>query len=174
MNNIELYVPKLEDLWFREECMSDPDTMNYNAGYDVHFEGYHYDTGCIDFPKDKWKGWYEEKMKNPNFFYAYILAKDFDKFVGYCNFNYKPEKKQATMGIVIKKEFQGNGLMRPAMELLIKQAKKQGVVALTDTVPENRENALKVFYSLGFEKIGEFKSKKFNSEEIVAEIEKKL
>ena len=63
MKNIILIEPKLEDLWFREECMSDPDTMNYNAGYDVSYEGYHYDTGCIDFPKSKWESWLENNKK---------------------------------------------------------------------------------------------------------------
>lgn len=46
---VTLYVPKLEDLWFRQECMADPETMSYNAGYDVCTYDYHYDTGCIDF-----------------------------------------------------------------------------------------------------------------------------
>ena len=51
MTNIELYIPKLEDYWYEAKLQSDPDTMNYNAGYDVSYYGYHYDTGCIDFPK---------------------------------------------------------------------------------------------------------------------------
>ncbi len=60
------------------------------------------------------------------------------------------------------------------MNKLIQIAKEKGVEFLTDTVPENRERALKVFYDLGFKKIGEYKSKKFDKDEIVAEIEKKL
>lgn len=27
--------------------------MAYNAGYDVNFDGYHRDTGCIDFSEEK-------------------------------------------------------------------------------------------------------------------------
>ena len=169
--NIELYKPKLEDLWFRRECMSDPKTMSYNAGYDVHFDGYHYDTGCIDFPEEKWQGWVNEKLSNPNFFYAYILDKDKKCFVGYVNYNMNPETKKATMGIVIKNEFQRQGYMRPAMSLLIQVAKDNGVKELTDTVPETRVRALKVFYDLGFQKVGEFVGKKFNKDELVFEIE---
>lgn len=37
-----------------------------------------------------------------------------------------------------------------------------------------RTNALNTFYSLGFEKIGEYKSKKFDHEEIVAKIQKQI
>lgn len=169
---VELYVPNYEDLWFRELCMSDPKTMNYNAGYDVHFDGYHYDTGCIDFSKNKWQKWVDEKLYNPNFFYAYIVSNN--QFVGYVNFNKNPNTNEATMGIVIKSEHQGKGYMRPAIKKLIEKAKEYDVKFLTDTVPENRTKALKVFYDLGFEKTNEFKSKKFNEEETVAEISKKL
>ncbi len=169
---VELYVPNYADLWFRELCMSDPKTMNYNAGYDVHFDGYHYDTGCIDFPKNKWQKWVDEKLNNPNFFYAYIVSNN--QFVGYVNFNKNPNTNEATMGIVIKSEHQGKGYMRPAIKKLIEKAKELDVKFLTDTVPENRTKALKVFYDLGFEKTNEFKSKKFNEEETVAEISKKL
>ena len=49
---LTLYVPKLEDYWYEQKLQSDPKTMKYNAGYDVSYYGYHYDTGCIDFPKE--------------------------------------------------------------------------------------------------------------------------
>lgn len=174
MKNIRLHKPTIDELWFREQCMSDPDTMAYNGGYDVHYEGYHYDSGCIDFPKEKWESWYESKMKNKDFFYAYIFDEDNEKFVGYVNFNKNAVTKKATMGIVIKASEQGQGYMRPAMELLIDKAKECGVKALTDTVPETRENALRVFYSLGFKKVGESVGLKYGEEEIIAEIEKDL
>lgn len=174
MKNIELYTPSVNELWFRQECMSDSKTMSYNAGYDVSYDGYHYETGCIDFPNEKWEAWFQDKMKNPNFFYAYILDKDSNNFVGYVNFNLNPETKKATMGIVIKNEYRGQGYMKPAMLLLIQCATRKQVKSLTDTVPESRKHALKVFYDLGFNKMREFKSNKFGQEEIVAEIEKEL
>ncbi len=173
MKNISLYIPKVEDLWFREECMSDPATMAYNAGYDLSFEGYHYDTGCIDFSKEKHKSWHNEKMLNPNFFFAYILDNDSNNFVGYVNFN-KKDNNNATMGIVVNAKFKGQGYMRPTMKLLIDEAKKRGVEILTDTVPKTRENALKVFFDIGFKKVGEVVGKKFNQEELIYEIEYKL
>ena len=55
MNNIKLYVPKLEDYWYEQKLLSDPDTMSYNSGYDVSYDGYNYKTGCIDFPESKWE-----------------------------------------------------------------------------------------------------------------------
>ena len=40
MEQLELYVPKLEDLWFYQKMMSDPETMSYNANWDVNYDGY--------------------------------------------------------------------------------------------------------------------------------------
>ena len=171
---IKLHKPTFEELWFRQECMSDPKTMSYNAGYDVSFEGYHRDSGCIDFPKEKWKTWCDEKLNNPNFFYAYILDLETNQFVGYCNFNNNPETNTATIGIVIKHEYQGKGYMRPALGLLFENAKERGVKILTDTVPQSRERALRVFYDLGFKKTQKFVSKKFDNDEVVIKIEKML
>lgn len=171
--HIILHKPKLSELWFSEKCMSDPKTMNYNAGYNLPFEEYHNDTGCIDFPQEKWEDWFNNKMSNPNFFYAYILDTQTNTFVGYCNFN-KNSNKKASMGIVIKNEFRGMGYMRPAMQEFIKEAKKMGVEYLTDSVPQNRKNALKVFLDLGFIITKTFTIKKFNKDEIVEEIELKL
>ena len=38
---LHLYKPELEDLWFREKLLSDPDTMSYNNKW----------GGTIDFPQ---------------------------------------------------------------------------------------------------------------------------
>lgn len=171
---IELHKPTVDELWFRSDCMEDAKTMSYNAGYNVEYKGYHKDTGCIDFPKSEWANWAEEKLNNPNFFYAYILDVETRKFVGYVNFNKNQETKKATMGIVIRDEYRGNGYMRRSMEKLIEKAKELGVKNLTDTVPKNRQNALKVFYAFGFEKVGEFVTKKFDKDEVVYNIELKL
>ena len=37
MKNIKLHKPSIDELWFREKCMSDFDTMSYNAGYDINY-----------------------------------------------------------------------------------------------------------------------------------------
>ena len=45
MARLSLVVPKVEELWFRQKCMSNPKTMAYNAGYQVSYDGYHYESG---------------------------------------------------------------------------------------------------------------------------------
>ena len=63
MKNIDLVVPKLEEYYYEQKLEEDPNTMSYNNGHNVSYEGYHYDTECIDFPKDNWKASYEKRIK---------------------------------------------------------------------------------------------------------------
>ena len=59
MEKLELYIPKPEDLWFYQKMTSDPETMSYNAGWDVDYAGYHRATGCIDHPDEALADWYD-------------------------------------------------------------------------------------------------------------------
>ena len=52
---LALHVPALDELWYRERLLADPDTMRYNRGYHLNVPGYHDDTGCIDFPQSQWE-----------------------------------------------------------------------------------------------------------------------
>ena len=40
MSKIYFKVPNFEDLKYQEKWMMDPDTMSYNAGYDIDLNGY--------------------------------------------------------------------------------------------------------------------------------------
>ena len=44
---LELIVPQKEDLWFKKEMKEDPNTMDYNAGYDLNIDGYNRQNGTI-------------------------------------------------------------------------------------------------------------------------------
>jgi diamine N-acetyltransferase len=169
LKKINLYIPKAEDLWFRQACMQDPDTMKYNSGYDVSYKGYHYDTGCIDFPKDEWQSWLDKKLNDNSSFYAYIQDDESKNFVGHLNYH-RIDDGRYMMGIVIHSKFQGQGYMRPAMTKFIKIAKQNGVNKLYDSLPKSREKALKVFYDLGFVVTREFDSIKFGKSDPCVEI----
>lgn len=78
-----LYIPSFDDLWYRQRIMSDPDTMSYNKGYDLHIEGYDKTTGCIEFPECKWNSWYNKFIgRAPERYYAYIVRKEDNSFIG--------------------------------------------------------------------------------------------
>lgn len=61
--------------------------MDYNAGYDVSYYCYYYDTGYIDFPEERWKEAYEKRILE-NRYFAYIKDNDINEYVGYVNYHY--------------------------------------------------------------------------------------
>ena len=52
---LTLVIPELKDYWYEKKLNEDPASMSYNAGYDVSYSGYHYDTGTIDFPEENFE-----------------------------------------------------------------------------------------------------------------------
>lgn len=163
MENIELYVPKLDDYWYEEKIENDPLTMSYNAGFNVSYYGYHYDTGCIDFPKGKWKEKYD-KRKKENMFFAYIKDKDLNEFVGYVNYQLNKEENRYYCGILIEYKYRGIGYSKKALELLCNEAKKNNIKELYDNFEIDREKSLNLFKSFGFKVIEKQKVIKFNKE----------
>ena len=164
MKNIKLIVPKIKDYYYEQKLEGDPNTMSYNAGYDVVYPGYHYDTGCIDFPKEKWKNTYE-KRKKENRYFAYIKECSINRYIGYVNYQYNKNDDIYECGILIENKYRGKGYSKDALRLLIKEANKNGVKYLYDTFEKDRGNALKIFLDVGFEVYKEGILKKFNKNE---------
>ena len=161
MKNIELYVPKLEDYWYEAKVESDPESMSYNAGYDVSYYGYHYDTGCIDFPESRWEEVYNKRIRE-NRYFAYIKDIDINEYVGYVNYQLVDEKWEC--GIVIEAKFRGKGYAKAALKLLCEEAKNNGITELYDNFEIDRDNTLDLFKSVGFEVVKEETWKKFNKD----------
>lgn len=171
MDNITLYIPKLTDYWYEEKLLADPKTMDYNAGYDVTYEGYHYDTGCIDYPKSKWQASFEKRQKE-NIFYAYIKVDD--TFVGYVNYHINVSANRYECGIVIEATKRGMGYAKIGLQLLIDEAKSHGIHALYYNFEVDRGNTLKLFESLGFKVAEVCIWKKFNEDVKGVMIKKEL
>ena len=171
MKNISLYIPKLDDYYYEEKLESDPNTMDYNAGYNVSYYGYHYDTGCIDFPKERWEETYNKRIKE-NKFYAYIKDNDINEFVGAVNYQYNKNENKYSCGIVIESTYRGKGYAYDALKELERVAfEENNISELTDMIPLTRENAIKIFKKAGF--IHSDKEEiniKFNKEEKAKEL----
>lgn len=163
MKNITLYIPKLEDYWYEQKVESDPLSMSYNAGYDVSYYGYHYDTGCIDFPKERWKETFDKRIKE-NRYFAYIKDNDINEYIGYVNFQYIKNYNRYECGIVIEAKYRNKGYSKKALTLLCNVARKHGVKELYDSFEIDRDNTLNVFKSVGFEVVEEQSWKKFSKE----------
>ena len=163
MENIELYVPELEDYWFEELMESDPETMSYNAGYDVSYYGYHYDTGCIDFPKDRWILTYEKRIRE-NRYFAYIKDNTINEYVGYVNYQYIKDDARCDCGVVVYSKYRGKGYAKAGLQLLCNEAKKNGIKELYDNFEIDRGHTLSLFETVGFKVVEEQIWKKFNKD----------
>ena len=161
MKNITLVVPKLKEYSYEAKLEKDKNTMSYNAGYDVKYSGYNYDTGCIDFNKDKWKDVYKKRIEE-NRYFAYIKDTGINKYVGYVNYQYNAKEDIYECGILIEYKYRGKGYSKDALKLLIKEAYNNGIEYLYDSFEKDRENTLKLFLDVGFEIYREETWKKFN------------
>ena len=154
MKNIELIKPKLEEYDYYKKLLSDPKTMSYNAGYNVSYSGYHYDTGCIDFDYDKWVN-----NLNNNYF-AYIKDTEKKEYIGYVNYNKSNDNHEC--GIVIEDKYRGLGYAKDSLKLLIKDAYNNGIDCLYDSFEKDRN--LNLFLNIGFLVDKDIKITKFNKE----------
>lgn len=154
--DLELYIPKLDELWFYQQMMADPATMSYNANWDVSYPGYHRDTGCIDFPREEWDEWYAWMVgQEPERFYAYIRRKSDGAWIGDVCFHYTPDKDWWDMGIVIYAPFRGQGYSVPALGLMLDHAFRDcGISRLHNYFETTREAAWKAHLAAGFRDMG--------------------
>lgn len=174
--NISLIVPKIEDLWFKKQIKEDPNTMDYNAGYDLTFNGYNRETGTIKTDiKELEQVWAKKWIGNePTNFYYYITNNG--TFVGEIYAKYVSDKNAHEIGIVIKGEHRGKGISTPAIKLLCEKLKQGGVKNLFHELPMSRKGAIKSDLNNGFKIIKENIDgiKKFGEIEKLVYLEKKL
>lgn len=171
---LELYIPKLDDLWFYQKMMADPATMSYNAGWDVSYDGYHPDTGCIDFPKEGWADWYADWVagREPERFYAYICRKSDGAWIGDVNFHYTQSEDWRDLGVVIYAPYRGRGYGLPALELLLRRAfVHNSIPKLHNSFEETRAPGLAIHLRAGFRKAGTGEAARFGKPVKLLELE---
>ena len=172
ITNLKIYVPRLEDYWYEQKLQSDPNTMSYNAGWDVSYDGYHYDTGCIDFPKSKWEDTFN-KRKNENKFFAYLKDTNINEYVGYINYHYNENENKYYCGILIESKYRGKGYSKQGLKLLCDYAKEHGVTELYDDFEIDR-NGIKIFEDLGFKIVNKYNAKRFDKDIEIVVVKKVL
>lgn len=148
--NVKLIVPHKEDLWFKKEMKEDPATMNYNAGYDLNFEGYNRADGTIQTDLEELKNvWAKNWIGNEPVNFYYFIKKD-NTVIGEIYAKFDKAKNSYEIGIVIKGEFRGRGYATPAIKLLCENLKSQGIKMLYHKLPASRESAIKADLNNGF------------------------
>lgn len=138
---IQLYVPKLEDLWFRQMFMADEETMSYN----------HHWGGTIPFPKEDWKDWHDYWVVNPEGkrFYRYLQEEATGEFVGEIAYHYDGDRKIHIADIIVYTKYRGKGFGEQGLQMLCEAAKANRVQTLYDDIAIDNP-AIKLFLKTGF------------------------
>lgn len=147
-----LHIPEYGELWYRQKIMRDPETMSYNKGYDMEFEGYDKATGCIAFPKQEWADWYAYFVRNePQRFYAYVARKEDGAWIGEVNVHKDPDAGRYEMGIVLEAGYRGKGYAEEALRLLLKHAfEEMGADKVHNGFEAERTAAVRAHLAAGF------------------------
>ena len=160
---VYLKEPALEEYWYEQKILADPLSMEYNAGWDVFYDGYDYNTGCISFPEERWENNFNKRKGNDKYF-AYVVSIEDNKFVGKVNFQYDNKENNWFCGIVIEHSQRGKGYGKEALKLLCEVAFNQyNVDALYDGFDLERDS-IKIFEDIGFKKTREIAAKRFNKD----------
>ena len=138
---MKLYIPKLEDLWFRQMFMADEETMSYN----------HHWGGTIPFPEEDWADWYDYWIVNPEGkrFYRYLQEEINGEFVGEIAYHFDAERKINIADIIVYAKYRGKGFGEQGLLLLCEAAKANGVEILYDDIAMDNP-AIKLFLKVGF------------------------
>lgn len=148
--DLKLIVPQKEDLWFKKELKEDPDTMDYNRGYDLNFAGYNRTDGTIQTDlRELGNVWAEKWIGNESTNFYYFI-KNNDTFIGEIYAKLDKIKNSYEIGIVIKGEHRGRGYATPAIKLLCEKLKAKGIKKLYHKLPASRKSAIKADINNGF------------------------
>ena len=114
ITEISFYKPLIEDLWFREAMMADPETMSYNNAW----------GGTIPFPREKWAEWYDFWVKNPDKrFYRYIATGKSRSFVGEAAYHYDEDLQVYLADIIVSAKCRKRGYGKAGLQKLCAAAK---------------------------------------------------
>lgn len=151
---IKLHIPAYEELWYRQKLLSDPATMGYNRDYDLDFDGYDRETGCIDFPETEWRAWYDWFVgQEPKRFYAYVVRED-GRFLGEVNLHRSGDEPWYEMGVVVEAAHRGKGYGGMALKLLLHHAfHVLKANAVRNSFEAERTAALRLHLAAGFREI---------------------
>ncbi|MBR3100076.1 MAG: GNAT family N-acetyltransferase [Clostridia bacterium] len=143
MNNridVYFYKPKIEDLWFRESLLADPETMSYNNAW----------GGTIPFPREKWPDWYDCWIENPHqCYYRYITTGKSRSFVGEAAYHYDNDHNIYLADIIISAKRRNQGYGKAGLQLLCDAAAKENIPELYDSIAVDNPG-IGLFLQCGF------------------------
>lgn len=143
---LALHVPTIEELWFRQKMMADPETMAYNRAW----------GGTIPWPQEAWPAWFDHWIARPEGerFYRYLKDEETGAFVGEIAYHWDREADMCLANVIVFAPHRGRGFGRAGLRLLCEAAKAQGVDVLFDDMARDNP-AMDLFLSEGFELVEE-------------------
>ena len=137
---VSFYKPRIEDLWFRQAMLADPDTMSYNAAW----------GGTIPFPREDWQDWYDAWTGDPGVrFYRYIATGTSRSFVGEAAWHYDDDLGLYLADVIISARCRRQGFGTAGLQLLCEAARKAGIPALYDNIAADNPG-IGLFLRCGF------------------------
>ena len=116
MEKLSTYIPKYEDLWFRQMMLSDEQTMSYNKSW----------GGVIPFPKEKWESWFDHWIVNHDNkrYYRYLINEE-GIYVGEIAYHYDPHYDGYMVNVIIYSKYRHQGYGSAGLKLLYEEARKK-------------------------------------------------
>ncbi|MBQ7058884.1 MAG: GNAT family N-acetyltransferase [Firmicutes bacterium] len=138
---LNLYIPTVEDLWFREKMLADEETMSYNHAW----------GGTILFPESEWQSWYDHWIlcDDGKWFYRYLREVDSGEFVGEIAYHFDEARSIWLANVIIIAEHRGKGYGKQGLKILCELAAKNGIEILYDDIAIDNP-ALSLFIDNGF------------------------
>ena len=137
---LELYIPSLAELCFKQRMLADGATMSYNHAY----------GGAVSFPEEAWAAWYDRWIvfTGGKRFYRY-LKNEKGEFIGEIAYHYDENTGGHLADVLILAEYRGRGYGGEALDLLCLAAKENGLTELYDTIAADNP-AKAMFFKRGF------------------------
>lgn len=140
MGQLILHFPTYEELSFRQRLLADPETMAYNHAY----------GGTLDFPEERWAGWYGRWVECPEKrFYRYLCLEGTDTFVGEAAYHYDEELGEYLCDVIVDARYRRRGYGARGLDLLCAAAKENGVTRLCDNIAADNPS-VRLFLRCGF------------------------
>ena len=137
---IELYKPRREELLFRQQLLSDEETMAYNHAW----------GGVVSFPEEDWDSWYDWWVAEPGDkrFYRYLKDEEYG-FVGETAYHFDRELSGFIANVIVHARYRGRGFGSQALDLLCAAAGENGLEWLFDDIAADNP-AVGMFLRHGF------------------------
>ena len=159
--DLSLYKPEYKDLKFRQQMLSDEETMKYNHAW----------GGTISFPEERWQEWYDRWIVHTegNRYYRYLKNED-GEFVGEIAYHFDCDLNGYIADVIVHSKYRNRGYGGQALEMLCDVARENGVSVLYDDIAIDNP-AIGLFLKHGFSEEYRTKEKIVLKKELIRIVE---